>query len=111
MVGRRAGRALADTETLTRDYRVAFLRYLPQRSEAALAHGYEIGRSAVGEGVSLLDLIHVHHTVLAELLRDSPDRVDDVLEAGGEFLREVLATADMVQRGLTRRSDEQPAPD
>ena len=33
-------------EGLTRDYRVACLRYLPRREEAALRSGYELGRSA-----------------------------------------------------------------
>lgn len=30
-----------------RDYRAAFLRYLPRRDEAALHAGYELGRAAV----------------------------------------------------------------
>ena len=30
-------------DTLTRDYRAAFLRYLPRREEAALHTGYELG--------------------------------------------------------------------
>ena len=61
-----------DLEELTRDYRAAFLRYLPGRSEAALTLGYRIGRRAVVDGVSLLDLAQVHHTVLAEVLVDTP---------------------------------------
>ena len=67
------GRAdVSDLEDLTRDYRAAFLRYLPRRSEAALTSGYELGRRAVVEGVSLLDLVSVHHVVLAEVLDDTP---------------------------------------
>ena len=37
---------MSDIAGLTRDYRAAFQRYLPQRSEAALTAGYEIGRRA-----------------------------------------------------------------
>ena len=97
---------MGDLEDLTRDYRVAFQRYLPQRSEAALTLGYELGRSAVDQGTSPLDLVDVHHVVLAEVLADlRDDRAQEVLAAAAEFLREVLATLDMVQRGI-RGEDE-----
>ena len=96
---------MADLDDLTRDYRTAFQRYLPQRSEAALTLGYEIGRRSVGGGISLLDLVEVHHVVLAETLGGSPaHRTGPVVEAASEFLREVLATVDMVQRGVQPRS-------
>lgn len=97
---------MGELEDLTRDYRVAFQRYLPQRSEAALTLGYELGRSAVDHGISPLDLVDVHHVVLAEMLTDRrDDRAQDVVAAAAEFLREVLATLDMVQRGI-RAGDE-----
>ena len=35
---------MSGLESLTRDYRTGFLRYLPRRSEAALTAGYELGR-------------------------------------------------------------------
>ena len=56
---------MSDLDDLARDYRVAFQRYLPQRSEAALTDGYELGRQAIARGVGLLDLVQVHHAVLA----------------------------------------------
>ncbi len=59
-------------EKLRRDYRVAFLRYNSRREEAALHAGYEIGRSAVSAGLSILDVAQVHHHVLLEVLRDAP---------------------------------------
>lgn len=96
---------MGEREDLTRDYRVSFQRYLPQRSEAALTLGYELGRSAVVRGTSPLDLVDVHHVVLAEVLAGEDDeRTQEVVAAASEFLREVLATLDMVQRGL--RQDE-----
>ena len=90
-------------DAVRRDYRVAFLRYLPRREEAALHRGYEIGRSAVVRGLSLLDLATVHHQVLLETLketRDTPEDVALVATAASEFLLEVLATYDMTQRSL-----------
>jgi len=88
-------------DDLLRDYRAAFLRYLPRREEVALARGYEIGRAGVASGVSLLDIATVHHQVLVELLRDSSaDQGPDVAVAASEFFLEVIATYDMAQRGV-----------
>ena len=96
---------MTDVEDLTRDYRAAFLRYLPARSEAALTLGYELGRRAVVDGVSLLDVTQVHHTVLAEVLVDTrPEKTPAVAAAASEFLLEVLSTFDMAHRLLDRPS-------
>jgi hypothetical protein len=91
----------AEIEALRRDYRIAFLRYLPRREETALALAYDIGRSAVAEGTSVLVLAELHHDILREVLTDSrSDEVDRVIERGGEFLAEVLASVEMIQRSL-----------
>lgn len=85
---------------LRRDYRVAFLHFLPRREEAALNRGYELGRSAVADGLSILDVARVHHDVLLAELRQTPAAdVAEVATAASEFLVEVLATSDMTQRG------------
>ena len=92
---------MSHLDDLTQDYRVAFQRYLPQRSEAALTDGYELGRRAIARGVGLLDLVQVHHAVLAEVLEDTPDaEVRDTTVVACEFLLEVLATFDMSHRRL-----------
>lgn len=88
--------ALSD---LSRNYRTAFLRYLPRREEAPLHEGYELGRRAVADGISMLELAQVHHEVFLEVLRDTrPDDLTRVATAASEFLLEVLATYDMAQR-------------
>ena len=88
-------------EDLKRDYRVAFLQYLPRREEAALARGYELGRAAVTEGRSILDLARIHHEILLEALRETPpEEVGQVATAASEFFLEVLATFDMAQRSF-----------
>ena len=92
---------MSDLEHLTRDYRTGFLRYLPRRSEAALTAGYELGRRAATTGAGLLDLVRAHHEVLGEVLsrQPSPD-TDAVMDAGCEFLSEVLSTFEMAHRVL-----------
>jgi hypothetical protein len=88
-------------DDLTRDYRVAFLQYLPRREEAALSRGYELGRTAVTDGVSILELARIHHDVLLEALRETPpEELTQVATAASEFFLEVLATVDMTQRSL-----------
>ena len=87
-------------ERLHRNYRTAFLRYLPSRDEAALDAGYQIGRSAVTEGLTILDLAQVHHDILRDVLRtSSQDESDGVVATAGDFLVEVLATYEMTRRG------------
>ena len=92
---------MTDEGALARNYRAAFLRYLPRRDEAALTTGYEIGRSSVEAGVGILDLAQVHHTILVEVLEDTdPSEIGQVAAAASEFLVEVLATFHMAQRAL-----------
>jgi hypothetical protein len=90
-----------ELDALTRNYRTAFLRYLPRREEAALTSGYELGRGAVTAGVSMLDLTRIHHEILLDVLSDTrPEEIIDVASAAAEFLLEVLAIYDMTQRRL-----------
>lgn len=92
---------MTDLDNLERNYRAAFLRYLPRREEAALHLGYELGRSAVTDGLSILELARVHHDVFLEVLRDTPaEDLTRVAAAASEFLLEVLATYDMTQRAF-----------
>jgi len=96
-------------EALTQDYRTGFLRYLPHRSEAAMASGYELGRRAAAGGVSLLDLVHAHHLVLGEVLAEQPaPDPRELTAAAGNFLTEVLSTFEMAHRVHADRTRQQP---
>ena len=100
---RRSGSKPARTalEALERNYRAAFLRYLPGRDEAALHVGYQIGRSAVADGLSILDLAQVHSDVFLEVLTDTPAAdLHRVASAAAEFFLQVLATYDMASRAI-----------
>jgi hypothetical protein len=86
---------------MTRDYRIALMRFLPRQGEAARAAGYEWGRSAVAASVSLLDVVEIHHLVLREVLADTAsEEVGDVIETASAFLTEVVAPYDMTRSGL-----------
>ena len=91
----------ARVDDLRRDYRIAFLRYLPKRDETALTLAYDIGRSAVVDGTSLLVLAQIHHEILREVVADSrAEEIDDLIARAAEFLSEVLASVEMIQRSL-----------
>jgi hypothetical protein len=93
-------------EPLVRDYRAAFLRHLSRHEETSRAAGYELGRAALAGGVGLLEVVRVHHLVLAEVLRGSgADDVEAVAGAASDFLLEVLASYHMVQRAFPRDGD------
>jgi hypothetical protein len=90
---------------LRRDYAAAFLRYLARREEASLHAGYKLGRAAVENHLSLLQLAQVHHDILLEALQEnSREDVSAVATAASEFFLEVLATFDMTQRRLLHAS-------
>lgn len=82
---------------LQRDYRPAFLRYLSRRDEPARHAGYVLGRAAVAEGQSILDLVEAHHVTLLEVLPDARDAHEVVAmsTAASEFLIEALAAYSM----------------
>ena len=88
------------------DYRSAFVGYLSRRGETQLSSAYEIGRRAIADGVGLLELVQVHNAVTLDLLRTAPaaDERLDVAEAAAAFLVEVLAPAEMTQRGFLERT-------
>ena len=92
---------MTTVDRLARDYRVAFLRYLPRRDEAPLSVGYELGRRAVSDGVSILELALIHHDALVEVLADTaPEEVRRVAAAASEFFLTVLGPFDMAQRAF-----------
>ena len=75
-------------------YCAVFGRWLADRDERALTEAYELGRTAVREGLTLLDLASVHHDCLPDTL--SPETADAV----GAFFCEALSASEMVQRVL-----------
>ena len=86
-----------------RDYAPVFLQYLAQGGEPGRQAAYELGRRAIRDRLSLLDLARIHHSVLLEVLkthRTAPE-LEHIAQAASEFLTEALAVFEMTQRGFT----------
>ena len=90
---------------LRQNYAAAFARYLIHRDEPALAAAYELGRSGLQTGVSLLDVVLIHHEVVIEAL-PGMDGPQELGRAAAAFLLEVLASFEMARRAF----QDGPAP-
>ena len=89
-----------NTIELKATYGTAFHNHVVGPGEGGLRAAYELGREAVGRGLSLLDLAEVHHEALwSEICLENAD-VEAVLRAGGEFFLESLSAYEMVRRGF-----------
>jgi hypothetical protein len=86
-----------------RDYAPAFLQYLSERGERGRQAAYELGRRAIGDQLSVLDLARIHHDVLLDVLKThrTPRELEHIAQAASEFLMEALAVFEMTQRGFT----------
>jgi len=90
-------------ERFRRDYAPAFLQYLSEGGERGRRAAYELGRRAISERLSILDLARIHHTVLLDVLKthQTPHELEHIAQAASEFLVEALAVFEMTQRGFT----------
>jgi hypothetical protein len=90
-------------ERFRRDYAPTFLQYLSERSEPGRRAAYELGRRAITEQLSVLDLTRIHHAMLLEVLKThrTPQELEHIAQAASEFLVEALAVFEMTQRGFT----------
>ncbi len=87
-------------------YAEALTAYLQTKAEASLAVGHELGRRALSERMSMLDIIEHHARLVEEIGPDAPG--DSALQ----FLLQTLAALDVATRGFldgTRRYEQQRA--
>ncbi|MEU1993790.1 SpoIIE family protein phosphatase [Nocardia gamkensis] len=99
-------------------YADALRRHMDSQTQAGLAEGYELGRRALVEGISLLDLTENHFRVVQDV---EEQRQKDTSAEGGEsgarlpetaleFLLQTLVPLDIATRGYldgTRRYEQQ----
>ena len=87
-------------------YCEAFERHLSRPSEASLRTAYELGREAIAQEVSVLDVAELHHEALIAALETHPlDDAGVITRSAAEFFREVLSAAEMVRRGYREAND------
>src|ERR1700742_2694614 len=99
---------MTDTDDFHAHYTVALQNYLQTRDEDSLAVGHELGRRALQDRISMLDIIEHHFRLVLELDKQAPvDRAATL-----EFLLQTLAPLDVASRGFldgTKRYAEQRA--
>jgi len=85
------------------DEYASFLReYAAGSGEAALGKAYELGRRALAEGKSLVEIASLHHKALQTLMREEKDEElrKSLLQTSGDFLAECLSPYEMAHRGF-----------
>jgi signal transduction histidine kinase len=89
-------------ETFEQKYQSALLEHLRNSSEATLGLAYEMGRSAITEGQSLLEIVSLHHRALQEIFESSTDAQyqREAVNCGASFLAESLSPFEMTHRGF-----------
>ena len=95
--------AMSDrVEDFRRSYASALERYLRDPTEDALHSGYQLGREAVRQDLSVLDLASIHHDVLLATLSPTSAAAETatVVPRARTFFVESLSAYEMVQRGF-----------
>jgi hypothetical protein len=97
-------------------YRAALLGYLLNSGEKQRARAYDLGRAAITEGFSLLDILRTHYRAVNTVLESTSDTRRGLarLKAAEDFLLEALSPFEMACRGyvalLPGRLEAPPAP-
>src|SRR5580700_12094846 len=88
--------------TFEEEYRSAFGEYAQRGGEAALSRAYDLGRRAISEKKSLMEIASLHHQALHAMLADTQGaaRHQKLLAAAAEFLAETLSPYEMAHRGV-----------
>ncbi len=96
-------------DRLAQNYRLAFLIFLRHPDEEALHAAYELGRAALADDITLLDLVRTHHAVFGEILRTTtdPDDVPAIVDAAADFLVEALAPFEIARRAFLETTGPQ----
>src|SRR5215469_5151162 len=85
---------------LERMYVAALKTYLERLDESCLHRAYELGRRAVREGRSILEMIELHRGAAVSLALQSASLAESsrVAEAAAVFLREAISPYEMTNR-------------
>ena len=83
------------------EYASLLSEYTSGGGEAALGKVYELGRRAINEQKSIVEIASLHHQALQGLIagEEGEKRRTDLLQAGASFLAECLSPYEMAHRG------------
>ncbi len=84
------------------EYRSSLREYAAGGGEPALGRAYELGRRALTEQKSLVEMASLHHQAVLALVSgaESKERREELLCSSGEFLAECLSPYEMAHRGF-----------
>src|SRR5712692_367943 len=88
--------------TFEEEYRSAFGECAQHGGEAALGRAYELGRRAISQQKSLMEIASLHHQALHGMLAEAQGtaRHRELLTAAADFLAEFLSPYEMAHRGV-----------
>jgi hypothetical protein len=91
----------ARTVLFSRRYRAALLDYLLGSSETGLSRAYDLGRTAIDEGLGLLQILRAHQRAVNAVLESTHTVSEGLkrLKAAEDFLLETLSPFEMTYRG------------
>lgn len=84
------------------EYSSLLREYASLGGESLLGQAYELGRRAMSEQRSLVQIASVHHRAVQQLINEEEyeKRGKDLLRAGADFLGECLSPYEMAHRGF-----------
>jgi signal transduction histidine kinase len=84
------------------EYRSALRSYAAEGGELALGRAYELGRRALEQQLSVVELASLHHRAVIDLVRTAENETqkEDLLQTGAEFLAECVSPYEMAHRGF-----------
>jgi len=89
------------TVLFARRYRAALLDYLLGSRETGLSRAYDLGRTAVNEGLGLLEILQAHQKAVNAVLESTRNVNESLrrLKAAESSLMETLSPFEMAYRG------------
>jgi len=84
------------------EYRSSLREYSTGGGEAALGRAYELGRRALTEQKSLVEMASLHHQAVLAMVREAENEKhrEELLRSSSEFLAECLSPYEMAHRGF-----------
>ena len=99
---RTATRRKGKLENFEEEYRSGLSRYSADGGEAALGRAYDLGRQALEQQLSMVELASMHHRAVIELVRTAENETqkEELLRTSAEFLAECVSPYEMAHRGF-----------